>query len=464
MKFLQHRYGTVFYIFFSVFAAILITRLIPPIQSPDENVHLLRADMISHGQFLLAPGAANKGREGGYIDSTLIKFTDSMMGISGNGAPKEIALDLLAKSGQMRWSHEKTFVNAAGTGYYMPIIYAPHALGLFASRKLDLTMHASYELTRTLVVTTSLLILGCAFLLYTPNLLTLILLTTPMALFQLGSPTIDGLCAAMTILAIGLWLRVSSSEQYLNSTQVSKQEITLYTLVLVLCAARTNLLPTLLIPLALAVAHPSRQRIFTVGLFFILTLGWIAFGISTTYDSRIVRENSTVQILTNYLTNPVEFFELVGRTVSDLETRRFYRHSFFGILGWLDTPISKQAVRIFSAAVVIVAFILISTTQWRREWRKRLILLGIGVTGTLLIFFALAVSWTNYPADKISGIQGRYFLIPALFVSAAIGRLQPESKITKPVELIALGAFLSYSMYILTTTLAAQYRMGNLYY
>jgi uncharacterized membrane protein len=301
-------------------------------------------------------------------------------------------------------------------------------------------------------------------MLYTPNLLSLMLLTTPMALFQFSSPTIDGLCAAMAILVIGLWLQISASEHFLRNQKVMRREIALYALVLILCAARTNLLPTLLIPLSLAIARPSRQRIWTVALLFLLTLSWIAFGVSTTYDSRVVREISTIQILFNYLQKPGEFFELVGRTISDLETRRFYRHSFFGILGWLDTPISRQAVRIFSAAVVISALTLLVTTQWRFAWKKRGILFLMGLSGALLIFFALAVSWTNYPAERVSGIQGRYFLIPALFCAAAIGRLQPEGKITKPIEFITLGFFVLYSLYILTTTLAAQYRMGSLYF
>eukprot|EP01041_Mallomonas_annulata_P024001 gene24001-44636_t len=101
--------------FLVVVVATAITRLIPPVQSPDENVHLMRADMISHGQWLLEPGTANKGREGGLVDSNLIVFIESMMGISGNGASKEKTPALVNDLKQKKWAHQQTFANAAGT-------------------------------------------------------------------------------------------------------------------------------------------------------------------------------------------------------------------------------------------------------------------------------------------------------------------------------------------------------------
>lgn len=464
MKNIQKNTGIALFFILSILAAIVVTRLIPPIQSPDENVHLMRADMISHGQWLLQPGSASKGREGGLVDSNFVVFAESMMGISGNGAPKEKSPALLTELGQKKWAHQEQFANAAGTGYYLPIIYAPHALGLFVARKLDLTMGASYEVIRVLVVATSIILLGWAFSLYTPNLLSLMLLATPMALFQLNSPTIDGLCMAMAVLAIGLWFHISTSRQYLDDGKFSWHEAFLYGLIIVLCTARTNLLPTLLIPLTLTVSRPTKERMFSIAGMYVLTAGWIVFGVSTTYDSRVVREHTTSTVLFNYLSHPIEFFELIQRTVSDSEIRKFYRHSYFGILGWLDTPISRAAVRIFSAFTVIAAVILIVTTPWRNDWKKRVLLLLIGISSTILIFFALAVSWSNYPTDKITGIQGRYFLIPTLFMAAALGRAEAGGRISKPIEAIALVVFLTYSFFILITTLANQYRLGSLYF
>ncbi|RYH66511.1 MAG: DUF2142 domain-containing protein [Alcaligenaceae bacterium] len=464
MRFSLWHLKIAFLIFLAILTATVLTRLIPPLQSPDENVHLARADMISHGQWLLQPGTAGEGREGGYVDSNLIAFVEAMLSISGKGATKETARQTLEAAGKKEWAHQESYYNAAGTGYYLPIIYAPHAAGLYLSRKLDLTMHASYEFTRILVIATIFAIMAWAFSLYTPNLLSLMLLTTPMALFQLNSPTIDGLCAAMTILAIGLWFSTLHSVKYLNEGKLSLQEIVLYGLIIVLCTARTNLLPTLLIPLTLLFNRRSVSRFAVFLLVCTLTLGWIAFGISSTHDSRVVREHTTAEILISYISNPLEFFDLLFNTVSDDEIRRFYRDSYFGILGWLDTPIPRQAVRILYAFAIIVGAVLVAATRWRRELSTRATLLAIGVISTFLIFLALALTWTNYPADKISGIQGRYFLIPTLFIAAAIGRADGEIRPYRPVELFAFFAFLTYSLYILGHTLLFQYKMSNQYF
>ncbi|MBV7540327.1 DUF2142 domain-containing protein [Acidovorax sp. sic0104] len=464
MRLTQQRIKFAFLILIAIVIAAGITRLIPPVQSPDENVHLLRADMISHGQLLLQPGASGKGREGGLADANFIRFSEAMLWISGKGANKDIASELWDRAGDVKWAHKDSFYNAAGTGYYLPVIYIPHALGLFTSRKLDLSMEASYELTRTLVVATSLTLMVLALSMYTPNVLSLMLLATPMALFQFSSPTIDGLCAAMAILVIGLWFSVSASERYLSGNGLAFKEVALYGLIIVLCTARTNLLPILLIPLVLAISRPSRPRIATVALVYMFTFAWIAFAVSTTHDSRVVREHSTSSILISYLSSPLEFIDLLASTIGDNEIRRFYRDSYFGILGWLDTPIPRHAVRILYAAAIVSAVVLVIVTPWRRAAPRRAMLLFMGLSSTFLIFLALAITWTNYPADRISGIQGRYFLVPTLFIAAALGKTEAGVRTLRPVEILAFCAFLGYSLYLLATTLMAQYKLSSQYF
>jgi uncharacterized membrane protein len=38
----------------------------------------------------------------------------------------------------------------------------------------------------------------------------------------------------------------------------------------------------------------------------------------------------------------------------------------------------------------------------------------------LLIFLALLLAWTEHPAKVISGVQGRYFLFPAILTAFAL--------------------------------------------
>ncbi|MBS0494667.1 MAG: DUF2142 domain-containing protein [Proteobacteria bacterium] len=436
-----------------------IDRYIPPVQSPDENVHLLRADMIAHGQWLLQSKDGDKGREGGMADTNFSSFVLSMLYVGGVTGDKSLIPGLLDKANNTSWSNEDSFQIAAGTGYYLPIIYTPHAVGIFIARHLNLSMLDSYELTRILVVATSLAILALAFSIHTPNALTLVLLLTPMSLFQIASPTIDGISIALTILLISLWLSPSPTDIERHENSNPRKEFWLYVCIFILCTARTNMLPTLMIPLIILKQQYSRKRAFSIAALYAATLGWIAFATLTTYDARVVRSLSSLQIAINYITNPQEFFTLLQNTWQEIETRRFYRDSYIGILGWLDTPIPKKSVRILSAGIILMLIFMAVTTRWRERLSTRTTALTIGATSIFLIFFALAVTWNLYPAEKIGGIQGRYFIVPTLFIAATFGRTKSQEGRYRPYELIAVSAFGIYSIHILTTTLSAQYKM-----
>lgn len=438
---------------------IWITRFIPPLQSPDENVHLLRADIIAHGQLLLQPRNSSTGREGGLTDTHFSAFVSSMLNIANPWGDKSLTPKLIQRAHDVDWSHTESFVIAAGTGYYLPFIYAPHAAGLFIARQLNISMLASYELTRGLVVVTSIGILALAFSIYMPNALTLVLLLTPMSLFQLASPTIDGISAALAILLLSLWIFLSNNIKKEQSKKIFWMEFWLYACIFILCTARTNMLPTLLIPLILLKQAYTPKRLAAILALYALTLGWIAFAATTTYDARVVRELSTSQIVINYLTHPWEFFTLLWDTIRDTQTRKFYRDSYIGILGWLDVPVPKKSIRILSAMIVITILVAAISTQWREKILMRSALFAIGFLSILLIFFALAVTWNLYPIEKISGVQGRYFIIPTLFLATMFGKLDSEStpKITKAMVIpIAFGA---YSIYILISTLSTYYKM-----
>lgn len=450
---------SVIFILIAILCGIWIGNHIPPVQSPDENVHLLRADMIAHGQWLLQQKTNDKGREGGMVDANLSSFVLSMTNIAGGWTDKSLTPGLLDRAKNTNWSHKESFEITAGTGYYLPFIYTPHAIGLFISRHLNMSMLASYELTRTLVVTTSLIVLALAFSIYTPNALTLVLLLTPMSLFQLASPTIDGISAALTILLISLWFSLSFEIDKKHQKSYSWKEFWLYACIFILCTARTNMLPALLIPLIILKQQYSSKRAVSIVVLYAITLGWIAFATLTTYDARVVRSMSSLQILVSYIAHPEEFFTLLKNTIQDTETRKFYRDSYIGILGWLDAPIPKKSVRILSAMIVLILIFMAIVTRWREEFSTRSAALIIGSVSIFLIFFALAVTWNLYPAEKIGGIQGRYFIIPTLFIASAFGCIKPKESRYRISGTVAVTVFGAYSLYALLTTLSTQYKM-----
>lgn len=437
-------------------AAFAVTRLIPAFQSPDETSHLLRADMLSHGQWLLR-NADGGGPGGGYVDTHFHAYASWMSLLAGNHRAPVSASLMTQESFRHGWANQEVFADAVGTGYYMPLIYLPHATGLFLSRHLGLSMGTSYEFTRLLVTATALVLLIWAFKLQPPHLLTSALLLTPMSLFQLLSPSIDGLCTALACLIVALWMSLRERSALDHPTS---REWLLYGCIFLLVTARTHTLPALLIPVVLLWHRPSRQRLTAVMLLWIACIAWIGFAASTTFDHRVVRGYSTAQIIGFYLSDPVDFFALLAETLANEEKKWFFLHSFFGILGWLDAPIPQSAVTVFSLVFAVMLAILALTTRWREAPLMRCTSLAISLSSLGLTFFALAVTWNDYPTQLIQGVQGRYFIIPAVFAAAALGPRDTTKPWWSSMQWAVLLPLFAYSLNILVSTLIPRYGMS----
>ena len=81
--------------------------------------------------------------------------------------------------------------------------------------------------------------------------------------------------------------------------------------------------------------------------------------------------------------------------------------------------------------------------------------LGAGV----LVFFALLIGWTPHPAPIIQGVQGRYFIVPALLLGYVLaGHTQaPVPTPRQRLELALVAAFAALALAALITTLLTRY-------
>ena len=454
-------------LFLLVFAsALVMARLIPAFQSPDEIMHLHRADMIANGQLLLhKPAPDARGHTGGYTDLHLIRFATWMATITGNRKTDVSPAWLMDEASRHGWAHDRHFVDAVGTAYYLPLIYLPHAAGLAISRQMDWSMRASYDFTRGVVTLTVLALLAWAWQLLPPNLLVRALVLMPMSAFQILSPTIDGLCIAMTLVLGGLAIAQYQAQcQGTTTTPPCRWRfaaIVGFTFVLV--TSRTNLLPLLALPLLLLCQRFSAARLAAFVLLCAASLGWTLFVLLTTMDARIQRTHTTLQIVQIYLEDPLYFLGLVGSTLADKDKGYMLIYSFVGVLGWLDTLIPKPAMRGIWA--VLAALALLATVYAGREERQytplRAVLAICAVTSTLLAFFAIAVTWNDYPVPVISGVQGRYFIMPALLLALALGPLEKErTPLQQATEFGVTGAMAGYFLLVLAVTLYGRYQLA----
>lgn len=401
--------------FVNVIAVIFIvcatlSVVIPPFQSPDEHDHIKRAYLLTKGVLLL--DRLEGSSSGGYIDSGLMKFMESYGVVRG-----KLSAEKVSAARSIKWSRKPVYSPAPGTAYYFPVIYLPHALGLWVGEQLNLSVNHSYRLARAFALIAVALILMTAFRLYPPNPLVLALIALPMTLFQISSASLDGVSLALAIFSISAFLRFGadkkqSSAWVLNSLAVS---------IAVLASSRIHTLPMLALLAATFMYKKDKRTLIAFLTTTSFVIGWTFVTLITTIDLRVEIGKSTSHIIAFYIKNPLEFFFVISRTVSDHNIQKFYYESFLGILGWLDTPFGTLHYTFLWRSLLLITALSVSFRNIRHEWPQRALLLAVSVISVLFIFFALLVTWTAHPAQLVSGIQGRYFLIPSIIFAYAIG-------------------------------------------
>lgn len=389
-------------------ACIFISSLIPPFQSPDEHDHIERAYLLSRGQFIL--DTPEGGQSGGLIDSGLLKFS---MSYPTTG---KISVDMIDSANQIKWSGVRVFDIAPGTGYTFPLIYFPQAVGLFIGEKLELTVNYSYRLARLLALLTSVILVFLSFSISPPNPAALGILSMPMTLFQFSSATIDGLAVALALFSVAAFLRIVRIQDKYSQRLYPVLAIC----VGVLAGSKLNLLPMVALVGGACFFLPSRKNYLIFTGTFIAIFGWLVLAMKTTIDTRIVMADPPSKITIFYLQNPWAFFQVLSNTLSDPGIFRFYKHSFIGVLGWLNASFKTRIYDQFVAGLVILAILSVDVQRVKRGLLHSALVAGVSVISALLVFFALLIIWSPHPANVVSGVQGRYFIIPAVIFAYSL--------------------------------------------
>lgn len=457
----------------ALLAASGFSWLVPPMQSPDEDSHIFRAYMISKGELLLQPVPAHstkpindaevaalidrarrqEGRAGGLIAQGLLTFSDRYMAVARTAANRLTSSERGLLS-QLEWTGEVQYYPIPGTGYYFPAVYAPQAVGLAAGQLLNLSVSHSYHLMRacTLIACFAMLWLACR--LVVPNPLVAAILLLPMSLFQLVSPTVDGLTTSLAVLTVSQFL--ASIDPGRKHSPVLSWGLAIC--IFVLATSRTHLLPLLALPFYLAWRRQSRRDFYLGCAIAVATLAWILFALQTTNDPRVVRSHTTTQLLMQYAADPWAYFKIVAASVGDAELFSFYQQSFIGILGWLDTPLADYFYPVLWTGLALCALASVSISTLQKDWSARLLLVAIAIASIGLIFLAMLVTWTPHPASVVKGVQGRYFVVPAILLGyAASGSATRQLPVRQWIGGLAVAGFALTSLTALTMAVLGRY-------
>ncbi len=397
-----------------VLVCITMAKLIPSMQSPDEFDHVKRAYLLGKGAFTLQ-ASADQG-SGGMVDTGLLSYFKAY-GVLPYRPYRKLSLEENFAAEAARWSGQREFSAAPGTGYYLPAIYVPQALGLAVGEAAGLTIGASYDLAVLLTILSCALLLWAAFAVYPVNPAVLALLLLPMSLFQFASATIDGLSMALTVLSVSLFLRIAQDRR----TAAAWLAPALTLALIVLIGSRVHMLPALLL-LAMACFYVRRKSAYVLFVLAVaLIAAWLLHAMGSTVDKRVLVGASTAEVGLHYLKHPFDFLRVLGATLKRPDLRGFYTNSFIGVLGWLDTSFRPEIYRLTALALGAIGVLSLSFRRLRTDWPSRAVLLFCAVASVLMTFLALLVTWNKHPADVILGVQGRYFALPAILLAYAIG-------------------------------------------
>ena len=427
-----------------VFVALLfvicnfLSFFIPPFQSPDEFEHVTRAYLFGKGVIVLE--APKDEVSGGFIDSGLARYMDVFRPLPFN-PDRKISESELDASKQIEWTGTTEFKRAPGMAFYFPAIYSIHTLGLLIGEHLNLSVDATYKFTRILLLLAICGILYFSFQLYQPPYLVMALLVIPMSLFQLSSASLDGIATAISIFIISAFLYIAKNREQSAAWLFCALLIAWF----LVASSRIQQFSLILLVASCGYFMRKPRYFFLTLLAALVVIIWQIIAVSTSVDGRVKLGAPTSVIVSWYLNNPLDFVVVLKTTLSSSETWRSYLSSFFGMLGWLDTPFVGKEYIYLLGLTALIALCSMTFRNLLMHLEARLLLVICAVGSILLIYFALLVTWTPHPAVVVHGVVGRYFLIPVLVLSYAFAdetvTASSKKQLCALILLICLGVF-----------------------
>ena len=441
-------------------SCLLIGRATPPLLSADEHAHLIRAYTLVSPEWIMhaPPGQSSSA----WVDPSLAHFIhlhrqrNRVFARRSSGpVPTQAALQA---SGQLQLDKAAPAVEipAPGAAVYPPLAYLPQGLALGVAQALHWPVEIAYGFARLMGLLCSAAALFIAFRLITPSPLQLALLSLPMSLFQLASASLDGFSNSIAVLAISLHMAAGTA----TTKRLRSLHIGLLVCLIFSVPARLHLWPLLAMPFLSARRLKERWAWLSNGCLMTAVGLWVLHVSRSTVDLRRADLSSDVLHTTGQLiTHPVELISLLVRTLTNQELLSFYGRSFIGVLGWLHLPL-KPPMSYLLMTLLLGLCTLLSLLWAYREPRRllepsRLLLVGLAFVSGLSVFLLLLLGWTPNPtrALVIEGVQGRYFLLPALLMTFA---LAPPQERLQRLPILALSYGTGAVMLGISTVLTLQ--------
>ena len=434
--------------------------LTPPIQVADEENHFLRALQIADGHvFGRRIGGDNAG---GTLDPAAPALAH---GFDALKFRPDLKLDLhaYAKAAALRWGSGPVAPTAfPNTAIYPFFLYLPASAGLAVGRALDMPVLDCFYLGRLATALTSVALAALALAVCgRGRSLLFVVLCSPMTLSLFASVSQDAMAIALGAVAAATW-----SGYVTRSLAIPAAARAAIALALgAVAAARIPLIPLYVLALMPTRFPPGgrpRPRVIDV---MAATAGLVplAIGIYGAHAAKVAfREGdgvSPVGQLRWLALHPVDAVAVAARTLAD-DTLR-HAHEFVGVLGWLDTDLPPSFYA-WTGLCALAALLIDAAASGRSiaGWWRFLPPAAVLVSSAG-VFGAFYLAWTPVGAPIVDGVQGRYFIVPALVLAVSLPGFcrageGPRSGL-EALQLALCGAVAAVNLFVVPVTLLHRY-------
>lgn len=421
----------------SALLSLVLTIVIPPMQVPDENAHLIRAAGLADGQVMLkkhskeSPGTQT-------VDTALIEYSSRWLKVADRTVD-HASRDMYDITSAMHWSghHVKTFTSAAP---YYPMLYAPAAAGLAAGKAFDQPVGISIAWARIAMWASGMLVLFITLRIAQAGMHTICAAAVlPMTLQQAASINLDAITIPTAFLVVAMisrgWFCATSGQQHPMQYAARAAAWAIFAM---LCLAKPVFL-TLLAPISW---QALAKRQYSIALPIIATvatvIAWQAHVTGHFVDTRITLASPPTRIASLFA-DPMPFLQLVTRSFEAYG--EFYVESMIGRLGWLDVHLPSGTITIGIALLMsaVVADALSQNTLPAATRAMFLLAAAAYCAGTIVLLWA---AWTPPGSLLLFGVQGRYFIPMLPVIAILLGTRNGTDRPARIASRVFIGVFL----------------------
>jgi uncharacterized membrane protein len=424
------------FVLYGLTATALLGINTPPFQVADEPKQFMRAAQIADGGLVgmrfaqSLPDGKTELTGGGAIDPALLRAAAPFYVLQFH---PELKVKRSDWAPNVHWSGARAFASFQ-TANYPPFFYLPSAAGILVGRESDLSVVQTLYLSRLLTGLVAVALGAFAIAIAdgaAPWIFTI--LTLPMSLSLMASASQDALliaCAALAGALLTRGMRLQAGNGKL---------LTGLALMLSLVAmARPPFGALALLPLGLPRTQLWRRIAASLAV-VICTLAWARIAAVTSLSNfgAIVGADPAAQIQL-ILHQPLLAIKAIG---ASMVFWKAYLSQLIGLLGWMDTPLSYSYYRVATTMLIVAAAASMFGTKSSPMTSGGYLATIAGIAfASLGVFLVQYVAWTVPGHSSVDGVEGRYFLAPALAGAALLPSL---GQIRAPRLQIALLALVS---------------------